>query len=241
MSKTKVCKKCGSIMDSSAKACPSCGAPAKKKTGIIIGVVVAMLIIGAATSSGSDGKSDSSGRSSASTISTSSAESTASSVESTASSTAVNSTEESKAEDNSAESEAVESEEEEQSNVYKVGDVLDTGKLKITFQSVEDYETDNIFLEPEEGNKLIRAYFVIENIGKTDTLVSFLDFDCYADDVAVSDNWAGGEKQLSTTTLSSGRKTEGYLYYEVPVNAEKIELEYETSYWTQKKAIFVVK
>lgn len=41
-------------------------------------------------------------------------------------------------------------------------------------------------------------------------------------------------------TLSSGRKTEGYIYFTVPTNAEEIEIEYETSFWTDKKAIFVV-
>ena len=32
----------------------------------------------------------------------------------------------------------------------------------------------------------------------------------------------------------------GYMYFEVPKDAEKIEVEYETDYWTSNKAIFVV-
>ena len=130
--------------------------------------------------------------------------------------------------------------EETANNVYKVGETLDTGKMKVTFQSAEDYVSDNMFIEPEEGNKYIRAYFVMENIGNSDELVSSYDFDCYADDSA-ADVPLLSDKMLSSSTLSPGRKAEGYVYFEVPQNAQKIEIEYETSYWTQNKAIFVVK
>ncbi len=49
-----------------------------------------------------------------------------------------------------------------------------------------------------------------------------------------------GDDILSFGSLSSGRKISGYVYYEVPVNATSIEVEYETSFWTNKKAYFIV-
>ncbi len=227
MAKLKVCQKCGSTMDSSAKACPQCGAPAKGKTGCIIGGVIAAVILIPLIANSSNSDSDTK------TTDTSSA------VVSTVSVAEENSTvAESKGEVKEESKEEVK--EEVPNNVYKVGETLETGKVKITFQSAEDYTSDNMFIEPDEGNKYIRAYFVVENTGNTDTLVSSYDFDCYADDSA-ADTPLLTDKMLSSTTLSPGRKAEGYVYYEVPQNAQKIEIEYETSYWTQKKAVFVVK
>ena len=253
MAKLKVCQKCGFAMDSSAKACPQCGAPAKGKTGCIIGGVIAAVIliplIANSANSDSDTKTNDTSSAVVSTVSVAEENSTvAESVSEdeasseTAQSENTEAAEESQAEakeESKAESKE-EVKEEAPNNVYKVGETLDTGKVKITFQSAEDYTSDNMFIEPDEGNKYIRAYFVVENTGNTDTLVSSFDFDCYADDSA-ADTPLLTDKMLSSTTLSPGRKAEGYVYYEIPQNAQKIEIEYETSYWTQKMAIFVVK
>ncbi len=253
MAKLKVCQKCGSTMDSSAKACPQCGALAKGKTGCIIGGVIAAVIliplIANSSNSDSDTKTTDTSSAVVSTVSVAEENSTvAESVsEDKASSEAAEENQAQAKEESKAESKGEVKEESKEevkeevpNNVYKVGETLETGKVKITFQSVEDYISDNMFIEPDEGNKYIRAYFVVENTGNTDTLVSSYDFDCYADD-SVADSPLLTDKMLSSTTLSPGRKAEGYVYYEVPQNAQKIEIEYETSYWTQKKVIFVVK
>ena len=61
---------------------------------------------------------------------------------------------------------------------------------------------------------------------------------CYADDVA-AEQYYYADDQLSAT-ISSGRKTNGYVYFEVPKDAQNIEVEYETDFWSGNKAIFVV-
>ena len=154
----------------------------------------------------------------------------------------VKSDRESKAEETKAESqeETKEESKEEVNNVFHVGDVVDTGKATITFKSVEDYTTDNMFMQPEDGNKYIGAYFVIENTGDSDLSTGSYDFDCYADN-STADSKYFTEKALSYDSISPGRKTEGYVWFEVPQNAEKIEIEYEISWWTQDKIIFIVK
>ena len=40
--------------------------------------------------------------------------------------------------------------------------------------------------------------------------------------------------------VSGGRTLQGYIYYEVPVNAESIEIEYDADWWGNK-AIFKVR
>ena len=66
------------------------------------------------------------------------------------------------------------------------------------------------------------------------------DFDCYADGVACDRFLWSSDDSLSQSSISPGRKLQGYVCFEVPESAEAVELEYETSFWTQDKVIFVV-
>lgn len=121
----------------------------------------------------------------------------------------------------------------------KVGETLITNTLKITYKSSADDKGAQYFPAASE-NKIIKLTFEIENISSTDQIVSVYDFKCYSDDVA-SSAYYYGDNGLSTTTLSSGRKATGNVYFEVPQNANSIDVEYETNYWSGNKAIFVVK
>mgnify|MGYP000727719834 FL=1 len=121
----------------------------------------------------------------------------------------------------------------------KVGETLTTNTLKITYNSSADDKGAEYF-PAASGNKIIKLTFEIENISSTDQIVSVYDFKCYSDDVA-SSAYYYGDNGLSTTTLSSGRKATGNVYFEVPQNANSIDVEYETNYWSGNKAIFVVK
>lgn len=121
----------------------------------------------------------------------------------------------------------------------KVGETLITNTLKITYKSSADDKGAQYF-PAASGNKIIKLTFEIENISSTDQIVSVYDFKCYSDDVA-SSAYYYGDNGLSTTTLSSGRKATGNVYFEVPQNANSIDVEYETNYWSGNKAIFVVK
>ncbi len=121
----------------------------------------------------------------------------------------------------------------------KVGETLTTNTLKITYKSSADDKGAEYF-PAASGNKIIKLTFEIENISSTDQIVSVYDFKCYSDDVA-SSAYYYGDDGLSTTTLSSGRKATGNVYFEVPQNANSIDVEYETNYWSGNKAIFIVK
>lgn len=125
-------------------------------------------------------------------------------------------------------------------NVYSLGETLDASGLNITYQQAEKWESDNQFIQPESGNVFIRVYFSAENTSSTDRTIGSFDFDCYADGVKMDQCYYGDNMLDSITTISSGRRTGGYVYFEVPSNAESIEIEYETSFWLDKKAIFKV-
>lgn len=121
---------------------------------------------------------------------------------------------------------------------FNVGDTVNDSMLAITYVSAEEWKGyDQYFGSPADGNKIIRLKFDFINNGDVDAFIS--PFYCYADNQAAKDYY-GGDETLSTFTLSAGRTTSGYVYFEVPENAKEIEVEYEVNAWTDKKAVFAV-
>lgn len=213
---TKICKHCQSEIAKKAKVCPNC----RKKQGgigkwIVIGIVVIFLL-------GSIG-----GESETDTTNTTNEE--------VAKGEEVS---EATTKDTEATTENV-SEKEPVKNEFVVGDVVETEYLKISFLSAEPYVSDNEFLQPAEGTEYYRIEFEFENIGDSDQMVGSYDFECYADGYAVNETWIGDDGL--SATLSPGKKTKGAVYYEIPVGAKEICLEYETNFWTEDKIIFTIK
>ena len=120
-----------------------------------------------------------------------------------------------------------------------VGDVLTTESVKITYVSCDEYKGYSEYTKPKDGNTIYKLSFSVENTGTSDRFVSSLDFKCYADNTA-ADDYIYADDILSAT-VSAGRSAKGSVYFEVPKSAEKVEVEYETDFWTSGKAIFVVK
>lgn len=133
----------------------------------------------------------------------------------------------------------VEDTKEDGKNEFSVGEIVETSNLRIAFLSAKEYYTGNEFMQPEEGNVYYAMEFEVENISDTDQYISSWDFSCYADDYDMEQAYMD-EFDLDAT-LSAGKKTKGFVFFEVPQDAEKIFLEYETNFWTEDKIIFVVK
>ena len=131
-----------------------------------------------------------------------------------------------------------ENKEENAQTTVHVGEVLTANKLKITYVSCDDYTDYNEYFGPKDGYKFIKLTLEAENIGDSDAYISSFEFKCYADGLAMDSEY---ESDSLSATLSAGRKAVGGVYFEVPTDAKNIEVEYETNFWTNKKAIFVVK
>lgn len=130
---------------------------------------------------------------------------------------------------------------EEPSNVFQVGDLVETDNFRITYESASEYEPDNEFLQAKDGYTYWEFKFKFENISDTDQTVSTLmDWECYADNSKVDQSWIESDNGLDAT-LSAGREAEGAVYFEVPTDAESIELEYDINFWQSDKIIFVGK
>lgn len=130
----------------------------------------------------------------------------------------------------------------EKSTVFEVGDVYESDNVKIMFLSCGDYTVDNEFMQPESGDKYIFAEFSIENTGELELDTGSFLFDCYADNTECKRPIVSSEDILtSITSLSSGKNTKGKIFFEVPTDAEKIQLEYKINALTDEKIYFNVK
>ena len=121
---------------------------------------------------------------------------------------------------------------------YKVGDIIESSRLNITYLSCEEYVSDNMFVVAAEGYRFVTCEFEFENLGTYDEYVSSFEFDCYADGINCKGVYIRDD-ELSAT-LSAGRKTKGTVTFEVPIDAEVIEVEYLSNYWTSNRVVFTV-
>lgn len=216
---TKKCKYCQTDIPKKAKVCPNC----KKKQGggvakWIVIVVVVIFALAAASGGSGDDKDKNPQKVS---------ETTNENVQQATESTTQIGTKEAATQ--------------EVSNVFHAGDVIETEDFKISFLSSAEYVSDNQFLQPKDGYVYWLFEFSFENISSTDqTVSSLIDWECYADNSKVDQTWIGDDNGLDAT-LSSGRTTKGTIYFEVPKDAQTIELEYKVNYWNSDKIIFVGK
>ena len=121
--------------------------------------------------------------------------------------------------------------------VYHVGDAVMDGKTQIIYLASGEYHESNSFLQPPAGKKYIFFKLAVVNTSTTtDTSITSVSFDCYADGYAC-DSYYGGDETLSAT-LSAGRSTSGYVYFTVPADASEIEMEYEVNIFTNEKIKF---
>ena len=128
---------------------------------------------------------------------------------------------------------------------FKLNETFQNTYTKITMTEVStDFKDYSEYQEPTSGYKYIMAKFEIENIDEKsdEQYISSLNFNAYADGIAVESKYIVNDiyKDISAT-LGKGKKTIGYVFYEVPINSTEITIEYSTDFWTDGNNIeFVV-
>lgn len=216
MSSVKKCKNCNKENEKSAKTCAGCGAKQKNtgKTIAIVAAIVVVLTIAVSSNGNKKDKIDNSGAASASASSAPTA-----------------------GDDPSSQSSSSSSSEES----VKVGGSYEGNGLKFTVNAA-----DMAFVVPDDtygmykldsGLHYVKVDFTFENTGSSgDKYVSIYDFKCYADDSACEQKFVNSVTgDFMNTQLSPGRNKSFSTLYAVPDGAKKIELEYTSNVWTNKK------
>ena len=119
---------------------------------------------------------------------------------------------------------------EEEKRSFKVGEVLETQGLKITFDSNNlNFTNYSQYASVKDGHKIVEFKFTAENISERDRSFNYYDFNCYADDQKMQQFYSVDNSGLdSGGTISSGKKSSVPVYCEVPTNASKITVEYQS-------------
>lgn len=129
--------------------------------------------------------------------------------------------------------------ESEKSNIFHVGDVVETEDFRITYLESQEYTSDNEFIEPKDGYKYWKFTFKFENISNdVKNVSSIMDWECYADNSKVDQTYLEMDNGLDGQ-LSAGRETQGSLFFEVPNDVQDLELEYAINYYGNDRIVFV--
>jgi len=122
-------------------------------------------------------------------------------------------------------------------NAFHVGDIIETKGMKISYLKAAEYTGYSEYFGPADGKKYIYIELEVENISDSDKNISYFSFECYAD--GASCNGYYGMDDALSADLSAGRKAKGTIAFEVPKDAEVIEIEFEDNIWTDSKVIFL--
>lgn len=225
------CPECGKEVSSSAFSCPNCGQPIAQKETVVektiikekkkgsclskilmfIGIIVVIGVVGSALGGNSDDKPKK--------------------VNNTAS--------------NNNNATSLQTETEAAKELFSVGETAEYNNIQV---SVTGYEKSNgnEFSKPAAGKEFVFVNVDIANNSDDDLAISsMLSFTAYCDDYKL-DFSSGALMALDARnqldgTISSGKKMNGYLGLEVPVNWNVIELQFTDNVWTSSKIKFEIK
>ena len=128
---------------------------------------------------------------------------------------------------------------------FKLNESFENKYEKITMTEVNtDFKDYSEYSKPANGNKYVMVKFEVENINSEndEVYVSNSEYNAFADDEAVDSAYVGNDKYKDlTATVSKGKKTVGYIFYEVPKDSKKIIVDYNANFWTDGTSIeFIV-
>lgn len=128
---------------------------------------------------------------------------------------------------------------------FKINETFENHYTKVTMLEVIDgWAKYDEWSKPATGNKIIAVKFEVENIGDDDEeYISSYDFNMTADKVDCEEYiWSGNDYKSITATIGKGKKTIGWVFYEVPTNANNLVIDYNPSFWVDGTSIeFIVK
>lgn len=119
-----------------------------------------------------------------------------------------------------------------------INEPVQINNIKITLKSVDKDFTDYLsYAIIDDDCTILKADFEFENIDEHDKTVSHSYFKCYADKFSC-DKFNYVEDSYFYETIEPGRKASGSVYFEIPKDADNIEIEYEPYSLFEQKVVF---
>lgn len=210
------CKACGQEIAKSAKVCPHCGAKNKKKHPALIAIVVILALM-IAVGSNTDKKEPEEVENSGAQLN--------------------HQMQENETEAN-AEIETV-----EEKNGFSVGEIAELKDVQVSLVSITE-SMGSSYNTPTEGNVFVLCEFEIANNSNHEINVSsMMSFEAYCDDYACNYSLSAliekGNKNQLDGTVAPGKRFNGVIGYEVPVDWMELEIQFTPDFWSGKEIIFI--
>lgn len=207
------CKACGEEVAKNAKVCPHCGAKLKKGHPILIGVLVFFVLIAIFGSSGNDDEPKK--------------------VETPAPTQKVETTPTQTEQEPEAESKSA----------FYVGETAELKGVNVTLVDVTE-STGSRYNVPTDGNVFVLCEFEIANNSDEDIVVSsMMSFEAYCDDYTCTYSLGAlmekDNKNQLDGTVAAGKKFNGVIGYEVPVDWQELEIIFTPNFWSGKGITFI--
>ena len=120
----------------------------------------------------------------------------------------------------------------------KINEPVQINDIKITLKSVDKNFTDYLsYAIIDDDYTVLKADFEFENLDDYNNTVSHSYFKCFADKFSC-DEFNYVEDSYFYETIEPGRKATGSVYFEIPKDADNIEIEYEPYSFFEEKIIF---
>ena len=121
-----------------------------------------------------------------------------------------------------------------------VGDSATLDDITVKLVSVDkDFEDYYDYAFVDEDCNILQANFEFENVGDYSEYVSYSDFKCFADKFSC-DSFYSVEDSYFYETIEEGKKARGTVYFEIPKDADSIEIEYDGNSYDDSKITFIV-
>ena len=120
-----------------------------------------------------------------------------------------------------------------------MGDIAASDLQRIVYLSCQADDRDNENVHPEEGCTYYTLTFEFENLQAGDRQISVHDFSCFADGKSCGRTLFRDD--YLSADVPGGRKAKGTVTFEVPDDAQTVEVEYDTGNRSDAHVIFTVR
>ena len=126
----------------------------------------------------------------------------------------------------------------ENNTVVKIGETAIIDDIEITMTSIDENFTDYYsYAYIDSDCRIVKANFEFKNLGEYAEYVSYSDFSCYADKFECEEFYTV-EDAFFYEGVEPGETGVGTVYFEVPKDAEKLEIEFSLILYDTNKVVF---